>query len=206
VKSLIRCFDGFLRRALGVFEFCDDPECILRVQVAHAAHTVPLADGRVPAGALVLVLHLWNEHLPPIPMAGPDLTWAVQTQHRLVSSFHTLARQMRQDPRLAGAQALGGVTALFFPGDGSGGEKLFKHLGFTVYPYHSPLGRFSEFWENLYTWGIMWTFNAVSLRQRRLLRLRRSEIWMPTDKLLQRYGANRAQEVTHVQETNVVVR
>lgn len=189
MKSLIRCFDRFLRWALGVFEFCDDPGCILRVQRARAAHVVPLADGQVPADAPILVLHLWNEHLPPIPPAGPDLTWATQTQRRLAVSFRALARQVQQDPRLAGVQAVGGITVLFFPGDGSGGEKLFKHLGFAVYPYHSPLGHFGEFWENLYTWGIMWTFNAVSLRQRRLLQLRHSEIWMSTDRLLKRYGA-----------------
>jgi YkoP domain len=192
VKSLIRHFDRFLRRTLRVFEFCDDPECLWRVRVTRVAHPLYLPDGQVPSGATVVELHLWNEHVPRLPPAGPDLGWAVQSQRRLVASLRTLARQMRRDPRLADVKAVCGITVLFFPGEGSGGEKLFKHLGFTLYPCHNPLGRFGEFFENLYTWCIMWTFNAVSLRQRRLRRLRRSEFWMLTDQFLRRYGAPEA--------------
>jgi hypothetical protein len=57
-----------------------------------------------------------------------------------------------------------------------------------VFPYRGPLARFGEFWENLYTWGLMWTFNAASLRHRSLLRLRRAEVWMSAAELLARYG------------------
>lgn len=88
---------------------------------------------------------MWNEHVPRLPPDGPDLRWAVQGQRRLVASLRALARQMGRDPRLAGVQAVCGITVLFFPGEGSGGEKLFKRLGFTLYPCHNPLGRFGEF-------------------------------------------------------------
>ena len=199
MKRLIRHFDQFLRRALGILEFSDDPECLLRVRVTQVAHSLSLPDGQVPSGAPVVELHLWNEHVPRLPPAGPDVGWAVQTQRRLVASFRAMARQMRRDPRLADVKAVCGITVLFFPGEGSGGEKLFKHLGFTVRPCHNPLGRLGEFFENLYTWCIMWTFNAVSLRQRRLLRLRRSEIWMLTDQFLRRYGADGAPEAINAQ-------
>lgn len=62
-----------------------------------------------------------------------------------------------------------------------------RRLGFMVLPYHSPLGRFGEFWENFYTWMIIWAFNAASLRHRHLHRLRRSEVWMSVDEFLRRY-------------------
>lgn len=199
VKRLVRHFDQILRRALGVFEFSDDPECLLRVRVASAARPVFLSDGQVPSGALIVELHLWNEHVLRLPPAGPDFRWAAQSQRRLVASFRALARQMGRDPRLAGVHAVCGITLLFFPGEGSGGEKLFKHLGFALYPCHNPLGRFGEFFENLYTWCIMWTFNEVSLRQRRLLRLRRSEFWMLTDQFLRRYGADGTPEAINAQ-------
>lgn len=191
MKSLIRCFDRFLRWVLGVFEFCDESDCLLRVRRASAAHTVILPERHIPAGAPILELHLWNEHIPPLPPTGSDLAWAVRSQRMLIASLRTLARQMRHDSRLDGVKAVGGVTVLFFAGDGSGGAKIFERLGFAVCPYHNPLGRFGEFWENLYTWAIMWAFNAVSLRRRRLLRLRRSEIWMATDEFLRRYGEKR---------------
>ncbi|UCC64000.1 MAG: hypothetical protein JSV36_02770 [Anaerolineae bacterium] len=97
---------------------------------------------------------------------------------------------MRHDPRLARVRAVGGASALFSPAERPGGVRLMQRLGFTVMPYHSPLGRFGEFWENFYSWWMMWTFNAVSLRYRRLIRLRRTEIWMSTQEFLDRYGTD----------------
>jgi len=181
VRHLIRLFDRFLRRVYGISEFWDDPACLLRLRVGRTAHPLPLPDGQLPAGTRVLEIHLWNEQIPPIAATGPDLAWAVQVRRRLVASLRRLAEQMRHDPRLAGVQAVGGVTVL-------AGEKLLARLGFTVFPSHNRLGRFGEFWENLYTWGIMWAFNAASLRQRHLLQLHRTEIWMSADEFLRRYG------------------
>ena len=55
-------------------------------------------------------------------------------------------------------------------------------------PYRSPLGRFGEFWENFYAWWLMWAFNAASLRHRRLLHMRRAELWMSAVEFMSRYG------------------
>lgn len=182
MRLIIRLFDRFLRRVEGIFEFCDDPACLLRLRIGRAAHPLSLPDGQVPTGAKVLEIHLWNEHIPPIAAEGPDLAWAVRVWRMLRTSLRHLAKQMQHDPRLAGVQAVGGITVFVSPG-----EKLVARLGFTICPYHNRLGRFGEFWENLYTWGIMWAFNAASLRQRRLLQLRRTEIWMSADEFLRRY-------------------
>jgi len=84
---------------------------------------------------------------------------------------------------------VGGATVLFAAGDASSGERLFQRLGFSTFPYRNPLGRFGEFWENLYTWALMWTFNAGSLKKRHLLQLQRTEVWMSTGEFLVRYGA-----------------
>lgn len=193
MRSLIRRFDALLRWAYGVFGFCDDHDCILRLQVARASHPLRLDSHVVDAGELVLALHLWNEHIPPLPPTGPDLAWAVQAQHLLTSSLRAVARQLRHDPRLAGVHAVGGVTVLLSPVEHPGGVRLMQRLGFAVMPYHSPLGRFGEFWENFYSWWIMWTFNTVSLRRRRLVHLRRAEVWMSVDEFLSRYGVNKTE-------------
>ncbi len=196
MKRLIRAFDAFLRRALGVFEFCADPECLLRVRRTALAHPVTLDGHTFAVGTPVIELHLWNEHLPPLPPDGPTLSWAVQTQRRLKRSFRALAAALLRDPQLADARLIGGVTVLPLAGAHAGGLKLFEQLGFTVMPYRNPLGRFGEFWENLYTWGVMWAFNAPTLAGRRLMGLRRSEIWMTRETLFRRHPPPAGPEAT----------
>src|SRR3972149_1401622 len=107
---------------LGVYEFSADPECILRIRLARAPHELPLPGSLVPAGAPVIELHLWNEHVPPMPAGGPDLAWAREATHRFIRSMGSLAGHMRQDPRLVTARALGGVTPLATPFNSDGGE------------------------------------------------------------------------------------
>jgi len=190
MRTAFRTVDRGMRSALGVFEFCDAPDCLLRVRVTSATHALSLPGRVVAKQAPLLELHLWNEHIPPVPPDGPDLAWAVHTQRRLIASCHVLADKMSRDPRFAAVQAVGGITVILLPGKGTGGEKLFRRLGFWVFPYHSALGRFGEFWENLYSWWIMWTFNPSTLRHRQLIHLCRTEVWMLTDEFLRRYGAN----------------
>ena len=195
MREVIRILDKGLRSALGVFEFCDDPDCLLRVQVTSAAHALSLPGCLVPKGAPVVGLHLWNEHIPPLPAEGSDLAWAAQTRRKLVASFHALAGQMLHDSRFADVQAVGGITVLLLPGNDVGGEKLFRRLGFSMFPYHSALGRFGEFWENLYSWWIMWTFNPATLHHRHVLRLHRSEVWMSSEEFLSRYGVSKKERI-----------
>jgi hypothetical protein len=191
MKCVVRAFDRWLCRLQGVFVYWDNPACLFRAQVAQATREIVLPDTVIPAGEKVLGLHFWNEHMPRIPPEGPTLALALRGSRMVVSSFRVLAREMHRDPRMAGVQALGGATVLFAAGDDSGGEKLFKRLGFTMFPYQSPLGRFGEFWENVYTWALMWAYNDVSLRQRHLVALRRTESWIAADAFLRRYGTGK---------------
>ncbi len=188
MRFLIRRLDAVLRRAYGVFEFCDDRHCVLRIRLTRASYPLNLSGYVVRAGDPVLELHLWNEHIPPLPPEGPDLAWAIRTRRMLIHSFRMLARYMESDPYLGSVRAVGGITVLLSPGDRLAGERLMERLGFTVTPCPNPLGRFGEFWENFYAWCLMWTFNAASLRRRSLVRLRRVGVWMPTEEFLRRYG------------------
>ena len=190
MRESIRILDKVLRSTLGVFEFCDTPDCLLRVRVTSAAHALLLADRTVSEGAPVLELHLWNEHMPPLPLDGHDLAWAAQTRRKLLTSFQTLAEQVPHDQRLTAVQAVGGISVLPLPDCDTGGKKLFQRLGFSVSPYRSALGSFGEFWENLYTWWIMWAYNPATLRHRRLIHLHRSEMWMSIEEFLSRYGGS----------------
>lgn len=187
MQRLIRSFDAFLRRAFGIFEFDDDPNGLLRVRIIRAPHQIILPDGRVPAGAPVIELHLWNEHMPQIGDQGPDLAWAVELRRRLIGSFRSLARQVKDEPRFSSIQAVGGATLLAVPSSGEGIAALFPRLGFTVFPCRGPLGRFGEFWANLYLWSLIWTYNRGSVRQHSLRDVQRSEIWMSAEDFLSRY-------------------
>ena len=188
MRSVIRLLDRFLRRAQGVFEYWDDPDCLFRASFGHAPHQISLPDGEIPDGAKVLLLHFWNEHMPHIPPEGPNLNLAMRGARMLKASFRALAREVQRNPALADAKAVGGAGVLVYPDAGPGAEKLLRRLGFSIFPYRHPLGRFGEFWENLFTWGLIWTFNEVSLRQRHLLRLDRSELWMSMDTLVHLHG------------------
>jgi hypothetical protein len=188
MKRIVRAFDRFLGRRQGVFVYWDDPDCLFRAGITRAPRTLVLPDAEIPAGAKVLGLHFWNEHVPQIAPEGPTLAQAVRARRMVVSTFRALAREMHNDPRMEGIQALGGATVLFAAGDGSSGERLFSRLGFTMFPHRNPLGRFGEFWENFYTWALMWAYNAVSLRQRQLLALRRTESWITSGEFLRRYN------------------
>ncbi|NIV38822.1 MAG: hypothetical protein GWN58_58220, partial [Anaerolineae bacterium] len=145
MKRIVRAFDRFLCRRQGVFVFWDDPDCLFRAQFMRAPREIALPGALIPAGAEVLGLHFWNEHMPQIPPEGPTLALAVRGRRMIVSTFRALAHEMNRDPRMEGIQALGGATVLFAAGDGSGGDRLFTRLGFTVFPYRSPLGRFGQF-------------------------------------------------------------
>ncbi len=187
--AIVRTFDHWLSKQYGIFAFDESPDCILHVQVSQAPHRLEFPDCTlVEAGQPVLLLHLWNEHLPPMPPEDSGLGWANRTSRLFINSLGSLARRCGRDPRLAGARAVGGVSALFSPHGRSSGVRWIERLGFVVVPYHRPLGRFGEFWENLYSWWLLEAYNPGSMRQRSLLSLWRAEIWMPVEKFVDRYG------------------
>lgn len=187
--TIVRAFDLWLSRQYGIFPFDESPDCIVHVQVSKATHPLEFPDcAVVETGQPVVLLHLWNEHLPPMPPEGPNLGWSNRTMRLFVDSLRGLARQFRRDPRLEGVRAVGGVTALFSPDGRASGVRWMERLGFMVAPYHRPLGRFGEFWENLYSWWLLEAYNPGSMRHRSLLSLWRAEIWMPVEKFVDLYG------------------
>lgn len=192
MRRIIRAFDGWLAQTEGVFEFTQSPDCILRLRRGRARATIRLADAVIPAGAPTLEIHLWNERIPPIPPTGADMAWAGWMARRFVGSFRLVAGYMLAQPDIKSIRAVCGITVLADASADSSGGKILTHIGFTLLPYHNPLGRFGEFWENFYTWWLMWAYNAVSVRRRSMLSLRRTEFWMEAGAFLRRHGAGDA--------------
>lgn len=192
MRLMVHALDRLVGRRLGLFEYWYNPECLLRVRVTDAPGTLHVSEGEIPAGAPVLELHLLNENIPPLSPDAPSIASAVQMRRALASSTRELACRMRTDPHLRGVQAVGGVTPLLSPGDGSAMEKVFIRFGFTLRPYHNPRGRFAEFWEEVYGWMIMRAYYRGNKRSRPLGKIRRTEFWMSSEEFLRRYDAEGA--------------
>lgn len=189
MRPMIRTLDRWLRRRLGLFEYWDDPACVFRVRVVELPHSIHVSEGEIRAGETVLELHLWNEHIPPMSAGTSSIAAAVKLRRRLGASTRELARRLKRDPRFHGVQAVGGVTPLFVPGEGSAMEKVFVRLGFTVRRYCNPKGRSVEFWERVYAWMVMWAYYKGSQQSRPLHRIRRTDFWISTEEFLRRYDS-----------------
>lgn len=184
IRSLIIRFDKYMCRKMNVIEFWDNPNCLIRVRLAQSDRALVVANEVIPVGEKIIEIHFWNEHIPPIPATGSDMKRAIKLVRMLMSTFTELAHQIDSDERFQGVKAVGGITPLFFAGEDSSGERIWKRLGFTMTPFKHPLGWFGEFWENVYTLMIMWAFNPLSERNQRLLSMRRTEFWTTTDEFI----------------------
>jgi hypothetical protein len=190
-RRFIRAFDTFLRRVLGVFEFTQDPRCILRLGRTRCPYDLRLSDGTLlHRGEPLLELHLWNEHLPPMPPGGADVAWTVRFLQLWKHSVALLARYWQNHPEFSPIPAVHGIFALPGGEDLALQKRTLETMGFDVLlPRRTPWRVFASFWENLYNWAIIWTFNPASLRVRKLVQMRRCHVWMSRRRLLERYAA-----------------
>ncbi len=191
MRGLIRRLDAFLRSRNGIFPCVEREDCLLQLQISRAPRLLVFPDEEIGAGEPVLLLHLWNDHLPLLPPGGPDLTWASRARHLFLKSLASVAERIRADASLAPIRAVGGRTALFTPDGRSGGARLLRRLGFTVIPCQRGLGgRPGEFLEDLYAALLIWTYNPNGPRARWPSSERRSEFWMPVGDFLRRFGGD----------------
>jgi hypothetical protein len=191
MRFLVWKLDEVIRRCNRVFEFNLDADCLLRLQVTRAPHTLQLPDLTIEANEPVLLIHLWNERLPHTSQGGADLAWARRTLRLFRRSLYLTADYLQDNHQLSEVRAVGGVTILLTSGLHEAGGRFVEEMGFSIIPYSSRLGRFGEFWENFYSWLIIWALNPGSLPNRSLIHLHRSEMWMSRESFLQRYGVAR---------------
>jgi hypothetical protein len=190
-RAMVRGLDRLLQRQGRVQEFTQDEECILRIALTAYKKDFQLSDGtRVRAGDRICELHLWNEHIPPMPSDGPDLRWGLRFYRLAVKSLRSLAAYIAAE-ELEDVVALGGQMAFLEKENPPVLATAAPQLGFDLVNLTAEGGRwlrFTHFWENIFSWALMWTFNPGSLRGKRFLRLQRYRLWMSRRTLLQRYG------------------
>jgi hypothetical protein len=186
---LLRRLDRMLRWRQGIFEFTDDPQCVFRVSVAPAGRALTLSDGAaIRPEDRVAQIHYWNEHLPLIPDAGHDATWASQFHRRVVHSLGLTAELLARDPRFADVAAIFAAPAFSADAGASITARISRRLGYDVLdepPHLNPVHRWLD---SFLVWNLMRIYNPVSTRGRGLAH-GRVHVWMSRRTLLARYLA-----------------
>lgn len=192
IVGAIRRLDAHLRRKQGIFEFSQDPRCVLRISVDPAEMDLRFADGtEVKAGEPVGTVHLWNEHLLKIPGDGPDLGWAIAMRQLMQFTFRELAGAMEADPRLHRAKAFGGTALFASRGGSSQVAKMASRFGFEwIADTRKPSvpRKIHDFFQNFLVFGLEWAFNPVGLRGKGFFRPREA-LYMSREALLERYAS-----------------
>lgn len=188
LSRLVIAVDRYMRRRLHIWEFSDDPDCILRVGLIRSRWEVTLSDGTIiRRGETIGMIHAWNERVPPIPPTGADMAWARELRRRLIRSLQLLAQATREDPRLQTIRGFGGAGVLHFS---PAILRFLERLGLEIYelPPQSLRDRLEEQVSRVWTWLMRRTFNPVSIENRGLDVLSRRFYWINREKLLQMYG------------------
>jgi hypothetical protein len=101
--------DTWLRRRQGIYEFSTDPRCLFRIGIGPSDRALTLGDGtQIEPGDPIVMLHLWNEHIPPMGLRGPTVAWARRMSRAGHLSLRELARYMQQHPELDDVAAICG--------------------------------------------------------------------------------------------------
>lgn len=179
--------DRSLRRAKGIFEFCEADECILRIGIIASDACILLPDGtEVDPQDPIIDLHFWNEHLPRLGDVGSSLAWGGRFRAQLQTSLRMLAEYLDANPDLADVKACRARTA--FLRDRRIRRSAYR-LGFVeAIPEESLSEHVHEFLETFLIYGLTWVFNPEALPEKACLP-QRSYLWMSREELFRRYGS-----------------
>ena len=181
--------DAILRSCYGIYEFTDDPACVLRVGLSQARAPVSLSDGTsVEVGELVGTLHFWNEHLPRYSERGPDLGWACAVRDRVIYSLRAFSEYVESEAAWREVRAIRTETALPARLGALQIRRVFQRYGFErVARDSSLLARLHGLGECVVLWALTRAFNPAALPRQPFLR-DRHELWISRRSLLARYA------------------
>jgi len=185
VDRAVLAIDRSLRRAKGIFEFCDDAECILRISVIPAETRILLPDGaQLRPEDPIVDLHLWNERMPSLVQSHSSLAWGAVFRTRMRASMTLLAEYVASEPELGGVKACRARVAFLRD---RRIQLAARHLGFVAaVPDPSIPGYVHEFLEVFLIYGLTWVFNPDALPHKARLP-QRSYLWISRKELFRRY-------------------
>jgi len=189
LSRLVIAFDRRQRLRMNIWEFSQDPDCILRLGTGSASMAAELSDGTViRPGDTVGIIHLWNERIPKMPVTGPDLAWARKFIHSLSHSFRLLARYLVEEQALTEVAAFGGDLPFVFT---PGALNALRRLGLEVFdplPPRTLKEKGIDLGARVWTWLLRRAFNPGSIRGQRLSDIRRRPTWISRQALIALYG------------------
>jgi hypothetical protein len=185
----VRRVDAWLRSYYGIYEFTEDPTCVLRIGRSEAREPVLLLDGTyVDIGEPVGTLHFWNEHLPRYSERGPDLGWACAVRDRVMYSLRAFTEYIEGDHAWREVRAIRTETALPARLGALQIARVFQRYGFERVPTDPSLAeRLHGVGECVVLWALTRAFNPAALPRQPFLR-DRHELWISRATLLLRYA------------------
>ena len=180
--------DRWLRRLQGVYEYTANPICLFRINRGEADQTLTLSDGtRIRPGVPILNLHLWNEHMPPMPRDGATVAWARQTNRAVGTSLRELARWLAGQPDLADIAALRADMRLATGAHSRQLMRIATHLGFESTAFRAETGSLRQLGENILMYLLVLAANPAAIRTD-VLRRDHALFYLSRAALERRYG------------------
>lgn len=186
----VRAIERILIRCYGVFEYTSDPHSILRLSRSRSPRDVVLAEGRrIQKGEALLVMHFRNEQLASTPGGGASLEWGLVFFRGALQSFRLLARFLSAHRDFDDVRAIYADFGFVQDDRMEQMGRLATRLGFDFIPRERPGWdvRQRAFWDNLFSWWLVWTYNPVSLVGKSFAHMRRCELWMSRERLREKY-------------------
>jgi hypothetical protein len=185
-RKFICGIDRIILREYGIEPFTYDPECILRIVKIRNSKIVSLSEGSIwEIGDPLIEIHLWNERLANFQPIDSGLLWRRFLLNFFRSSLALLAEYIER----SGLKIVGIRGETGFIVDIRTAQDIFKHLDFDVEVLEQPGCKFwrTAFWENIYSFLLMWTYRQGSLRGKHLTDLQRVQVRMSARKFESRY-------------------
>ena len=188
MRDLIRRIDKKRREMMGIFEFSTDRCCIFRASIHPLSEMAYIPEASEKSGTKALNLHFWNEQVPPLPSGGPDLGYAKNLIHKWTESLRQLANFILRDPRAEDVTVIIGITPIFFSGNIRTGINLIPRTGMHIEKYHPSAGPVRLFFDDLYAWMLMWTYNPNILYTRKPFTVDWHALWISREVLVERFA------------------
>jgi len=177
----IKALDRILRRFLGIYEFSQEPGCVLRYSRARSRIAITLPGGEVVRpGDSILELHFWNDRLGASRYPGSS---SGTLRFALRYSLALLAAQLQSNERFVDIKAVHATIAR------ASSRSCRVHHLFGCALYSAPRSnarRIHDYFENFLIHSLRWAFNPRIAKQRSL-RLNRVELWVAVSDLVARF-------------------
>lgn len=183
--------DKWLQRCQGVVEYSVHPQCVFRMQVGRAHRQLFLRDStHVRPGQRIVHLHLWNEHIPPVPATGTTIRWARQMQQGMAIALRELAKYLAARSELADVAVICADVPCGTQAQAHQLSTIMGYYGFETIPEEQPVPlreQLHRFGDNILISLMVLAQNSVTLRADTLRRVR-VPIYLSRRGLAERFG------------------